>query len=458
HERPQKGRYRQFHQIGVETFGVPGPDIDVELILLSARLWQALGLGGLRLEVNTLGTPAARAAYRTNLVDYLRSRVGELDEDSRRRLDTNPLRVLDSKNREMQDVIRAAPSLLDYLDEASRAHFDGLQELLNRAGLSYVVNPRLVRGLDYYTRTVFEWLTDRLGAQSAVCAGGRYDGLVELLGGKPTPAIGFAVGLERLVELLVQTAARATDNAPQVYVVPQAQAPAAALVLAEALRDRGLRVECHLGGGSLKSQLKRADNSGARYAVLLEDADRAAVKDLRANEGQRTMALADADQEELEKLKAWWKNYGGALLIGVLLGLALLFGNKYWTQYKEQQRVAASELYEQMLQQVKESKTGDARASGEKLIGEYARTPYAGMAALMLARLSFEANDAAGARRRLEWAEAHALDPAVAHAARLRLGRLYVAGGEYDAALALASKGGPGFEAEYLELKGDAYL
>ncbi len=294
HERPQKGRYRQFHQIGVEAFGVPGPDIDVELILLSARLWQALGLGGLRLEVNTLGTPAARAAYRTNLVDYLRSRVGELDEDSRRRLDTNPLRVLDSKNREMQDVIRAAPSLLDYLDEASRAHFDGLQELLNRAGLSYVVNPRLVRGLDYYTRTVFEWLTDRLGAQSAVCAGGRYDGLVELLGGKPTPAIGFAVGLERLVELLVQTAARATDNAPQVYVVPQAQAPAAALVLAEALRDRGLRVECHLGGGSLKSQLKRADNSGARYAVLLEDADRAAVKDLRANEGQRTMALADA--------------------------------------------------------------------------------------------------------------------------------------------------------------------
>ncbi len=294
HERPQKGRYRQFHQIGVETFGVPGPDIDVELILLSARLWQALGLGGLRLEVNTLGTPAARAAYRTNLVDYLRSRVGELDEDSRRRLDTNPLRVLDSKNREMQDVIRAAPSLLDYLDEASRAHFDGLQELLNRAGLSYVVNPRLVRGLDYYTRTVFEWLTDRLGAQSAVCAGGRYDGLVELLGGKPTPAIGFAVGLERLVELLVQTAARATDNAPQVYVVPQAQAPAAALVLAEALRDRGLRVECHCGGGSLKSQLKRADNSGARYAVLLEDADRVAVKDLRANEGQRTMALADA--------------------------------------------------------------------------------------------------------------------------------------------------------------------
>ncbi len=167
---------------------------------------------------------------------------------------------------------------------------------------------------------------------------------------------------------------------------------------------------------------------------------------------------AYTDQEELEKLKAWWKNYGGALLIGVLLGLALLFGNKYWTQYKEQQRVAASELYEQMLQQVKESKTGDARASGEKLIGEYARTPYAGMAALMLARLSFEANDAAEARRRLEWAEAHALDPAVAHAARLRLGRLYVAGGEYDAALALASKGGAGFEAEYLELKGDAYL
>jgi histidyl-tRNA synthetase len=304
HERPQKGRYRQFHQIGVEAFGVPGPDIDAEMILMSARLWSALGLTGLRLEVNTLGTPAARTAYRTRLVDYLSSRVAELDEDSRRRLETNPLRVLDSKNPEMQEVIRAAPSLLDHLDAESRAHFAGLQELLNAAGLSYVVNPRLVRGLDYYSRTVFEWLTDRLGAQSAVCAGGRYDGLVEILGGKATPAIGFAIGLERLIELVMQSGAAAPDNAPQVYVAPATEDSAApALRLAERLREQGLRVECHFGGGSLKSQLKRADKSGARYAILLETADRWAVKDLRDNEGQRTMAPAEIAEYLVGRLR-----------------------------------------------------------------------------------------------------------------------------------------------------------
>lgn len=291
HERPQKGRYRQFHQIGVEAYGMTGPDVDAELILLSARLWKALGLSGLRLELNTLGTPESRSRYRERLVEYLRGHVDALDEDSRRRLDANPLRVLDSKNPAMQDLIRAAPSVLDDLDDASRAHFDGLKTLLDRAGVGYVINPRLVRGLDYYTRTVFEWQTDRLGAQSAVCAGGRYDGLVELLGGKPTPAIGFAIGLERLVELLRQEATATADDTPHVYVIPVASDRAGdALLLAERLRDRGLRVECQYTG-SLKSGLKRADKIGARYAALLEGDDAAAVKDLRGDQGQRTMAL-----------------------------------------------------------------------------------------------------------------------------------------------------------------------
>ncbi|MFL6655562.1 MAG: histidine--tRNA ligase [Sulfurifustis sp.] len=296
HERPQKGRYRQFHQIGVEAYGMTGPDVDAELILLSARFWKALGLTGLRLELNTLGTPESRSRYRDRLVDYLRQRMDALDEDSRRRLDVNPLRVLDSKNPEMQELIRAAPSLLDDLDDASRVHFEGLTSLLDRAGVGYVINPRLVRGLDYYTRTVFEWLTDRLGAQSAVCAGGRYDGLVELLGGKPTQAVGFAIGLERLVELLRQDVPATADDTPHVCVIPVASERAGdALLLAERLRDRGLRVECQYAG-SLKSGLKRADKIGARYAVLLEGGDAAAVKDLRGDEGQRTMtpgAVAD---------------------------------------------------------------------------------------------------------------------------------------------------------------------
>ena len=297
HERPQKGRYRQFHQIGAEAFGMAGPDVDAEMILLTARLWQRLGLSGLRLEINTLGTPAARAAYREQLVGYLRGRLDELDADSRRRLETNPLRVLDSKLPEMQDVIEAAPNLLDFVDPGSRAHFEGLRALLDRCGIAYHVNPRLVRGLDYYTRTVFEWLTDRLGAQAAVCAGGRYDELVALLGGAATPAIGFAIGLERVVELLAQDT-QVPDDAPQVYLAPAESETATAMRLAEALRDRGLRAECHFGGGSLKSQLKRADKSGARYALLIEAPNQAVVKDLRGDEGQRTVA-SDAVVEHL---------------------------------------------------------------------------------------------------------------------------------------------------------------
>jgi histidyl-tRNA synthetase len=286
HERPQKGRYRQFHQVGVETFGMAGPDVDAELILLGARLWRALGLEGLELQINTLGTPAARAAYRRLLVDYLETRRGELDDDSLRRLDKNPLRILDSKNPAMQDVIARAPSLQDHLDAESRAHFEDLLRLLDAHGLRYRVNPRLVRGLDYYTRSVFEWTTDRLGAQSAICAGGRYDGLVELLGGAPTTAAGFAIGLERLIELLALDGKAGAQCGPQIYLATLEGVPTGeALALAERLRDAGLRVALNCGGGGLKSQLKRADRSGARFAVLLggEEAARQAValKDLR---------------------------------------------------------------------------------------------------------------------------------------------------------------------------------
>jgi histidyl-tRNA synthetase len=299
HERPQKGRYRQFHQIGVEAFGIGTPDIDAELILLTARLWRELGIQGLELQINSLGTPAARAQYRQVLVEYLRAHIETLDEDSRRRLETNPLRVLDSKNPAMQALIAAAPNLHEHLDEESRRHLEQLCAMLQAAAIPYRVNPRLVRGLDYYTRTVFEWVTTHLGAQGTVCAGGRYDGLVEQLGGQSTPAAGFALGLERLAELAAVQQVTGADRSPQVYVAPlgEGQVVQQALLLAEQLRDTGLRVELHCGGGSLKSQLKRADRSGARYALLLGESELAAaqvsVKNLRADEAQHTVGLAE---------------------------------------------------------------------------------------------------------------------------------------------------------------------
>lgn len=308
HERPQKGRYRQFHQIGVEAFGLAGPDIDAEVILLSARLWRALALDGLTLHINSLGTAAARAAYRDELVAFLRGRLDELDEDSRRRLETNPLRVLDSKHPAMQAIIAEAPQLLEHLDDASREHFARLREYLDAAGVRYQVNPRLVRGLDYYSRTVFEWQTDKLGAQSAVCAGGRYDGLVELLGGKPTPAIGFALGLERLVELLTLQDSPVADFAPQIYIaVAGAAQTSLALTLAETLRTKGLRVELHCGGGNLGNQLKRADRSGARFALIVGEAEQTAatvtVKDLRRSDPQRQVSQRDVADDLLQQLK-----------------------------------------------------------------------------------------------------------------------------------------------------------
>ena len=298
HERPQKGRYRQFHQIGVEVFGVATPDIDAELIRMSARLWRRLGIDGLRLEINSLGTAACRAAYRERLVDYLRGQHAVLDEDSRRRLDTNPLRVLDSKNPAMHGVIAQAPSLLDHLDGESAAHFARVKAELDDAGIAYRVNPRLVRGLDYYTRTVFEWVSDTLGAQGTVCAGGRYDGLVEQLGGQPTPAVGFALGMERLVELAARHGSAAADDAPLAYLVMLGDAAERrGALLAERLRDAGLTVESNLGGGSLKSQMKRADRSRARYALLLGEAELAAgvvsVKALRAEARQQELGEAE---------------------------------------------------------------------------------------------------------------------------------------------------------------------
>jgi len=294
HERPQKGRYRQFHQIGVEVFGMEGPDIDAEMILMSARILRQLGLfDSVVLHINSLGTSEARAAYRGKLVEYLTLHQDKLDEDSQRRLEGNPLRILDSKNPEMQQLIEDAPKLMDHLDEVSVAHFERLKAYLDQAGIKYVVNPRLVRGLDYYSRTVFEWITDQLGAQGTVLAGGRFDGLVEQLGGKPTPAIGFAMGIERLVALLEdQQLARRVDSVPHVYFMAMGgEAELRAMQLAEELREQvaGLRVQLHCGGGSFKSQMKRADKLGARFALILGEDEMqggmVAVKDMQ--EGQQ---------------------------------------------------------------------------------------------------------------------------------------------------------------------------
>ena len=281
YERPQKGRQRQFHQVGVETFGIATPDIDAEVILLSARLWRELGIADdVELQINSIGSSESRGAYREALVEWLRSRASELDDDSQRRLDSNPLRILDSKNPDTQALLDGAPALADFLDEESVNHFERLKELLDAAGVRYVVNPRLVRGLDYYNKTVFEWVTDRLGAQGTICAGGRYDGLVEQLGGKPTPGVGFAMGVERLVLLLAETETSLGER-PQTDVYGLCMGDAAqteALKVVESLRDemQNCRLVLHSGGGSFKSQMKKADKSGARVALIWGDDEVAA--------------------------------------------------------------------------------------------------------------------------------------------------------------------------------------
>jgi len=300
HERPQKGRYRQFNQLDVEAVGLPGPDVDAELIALTARLWRRLGIERIRLEINSLGTPESRRAYREMLVGYFRAHESALDADSRRRLEGNPLRILDSKNPEMRAVIAGAPLLTDHLDPESREHFAALCAALETLGIPFRVNPRLVRGLDYYTRTVFEWITDALGAQDAVCSGGRYDGLIEQLGGEPTPGIGFAMGMERAVELLVQTGRVPAPTPADVYVVVSgARATAAGTGLVERLRDElpGRRFDLNLGGGNFKAQFRRADRSGAALAVILGDDELArgvaAVKPLRREAGQTECPLPE---------------------------------------------------------------------------------------------------------------------------------------------------------------------
>ena len=310
YERPQKGRYRQFHQVDVEALGFPGPDVDSELIIMSARIWRKLGLAGLTLNVNSLGTPESRRVYREKLVAYFRGHESSLDEDSRRRLGGNPLRILDSKNPAMRPIIDGAPLITDHLDPESAAHFTRLQRDLDAAGVGYVVNPRLVRGLDYYSRTVFEWVTGDLGSQDAVCSGGRYDGLVAQLGGEPVPAIGWALGEERIVELMRLQQRAGDETSADVYVVLGGEAAeAAGLGVAESLRDAlpGLRVEMNCGAGSFKSQLKRADRSGARYAVILGEEELArgvaGLKALREEAGQSAVPLADL-AGELSRLVA----------------------------------------------------------------------------------------------------------------------------------------------------------
>ncbi|HEX7047584.1 MAG TPA: histidine--tRNA ligase [Gammaproteobacteria bacterium] len=300
YERPQKGRYRQFHQFGVEAFGLPGPDIDAEVIFVSAALWRELGVENLQLELNTLGSNESRDRYRAALVDYFSKYKNELDDDGRRRLQSNPLRLLDSKHDGTRKLLPAAPKFAEYLDDESRAHFDALCDLLSNAGLAVTLNPLLVRGLDYYNRTVFEWTTDQLGAQAAVCSGGRYDGLVELLGGKPVPAIGWGLGIERLIALLEAQGQLPGERTPHAYfVLAGAAAEERGLLLAEQWRAKvpGLRMQANLGGGGIKAQFRRADKSGAAVALVLGEDELAAneitVKFLREEREQQRCAIAD---------------------------------------------------------------------------------------------------------------------------------------------------------------------
>jgi len=297
HERPQKGRYRQFHQVGAEALGYAGPDIDAELIIMCADLWKRLGVSGVRLEIGTLGSAESRSVHRTRLIGYLQRHLCKLDEDASRRLHSNPLRILDSKNAGMREIIEGAPRLLDDLDEDSLIHFEGLQQILREQGIDFEINPRLVRGLDYYNRTVFEWVTDKLGAQGTVCAGGRYDGLVEQVGGKATPACGFALGVERVLALVMDSAI--PQALPDVYVIHKGEvATGFAWKTVRNLRDHGFQAILHCGEGSFKAQMRKADASGARFAVIIGDdeaqAGEISIKPLREAAEQVRVGLAEA--------------------------------------------------------------------------------------------------------------------------------------------------------------------
>ena len=303
HERPQKGRYRQFHQLGAETFGMAGADIEVELILIAAQLWQKLGLNTIELQINSLGSAASRAVYREKLVAYFNAHFDELDEESQRRLNTNPLRILDTKNPDMQALVEQAPKLAEHLDEHSKAHFDEFKDRLDALGIDYVVNPCLVRGLDYYSHTVFEWVTTELGAQGTVCAGGRYDALVEQMGGKPTHAAGFALGIERLVALLENNGA-VVPKQPDIYFLSlDLESSKKAFELCEKIRSNypQLSIVQHCGGGSFKSQIKKADKSGAKWALILAENERLnhqiSIKFLREDKQQLTIKQSQLHEE-----------------------------------------------------------------------------------------------------------------------------------------------------------------
>jgi histidyl-tRNA synthetase len=299
HERPQRGRYRQFHQVGVEALGYAGPEVDAEVILMCRALWRDLGLPEVRLDINSLGQPEERRAHRAALIVHFEAHRDQLDADAQRRLHSNPLRILDTKNPAMQPLVEAAPQLMSFLGEASLRHFDALKAMLDAAGQPYRVNPRLVRGMDYYNLTVFEWVTDLLGAQGTICGGGRYDGLMELVGGKPAPGIGWGMGIERVLDLVQQAGALPPAPVPDAYaIVPDAAAMPAAVKTVEALRAVGVAVQLHAGGGSMKSQFKRADASGARHALIFGSDEMArgevAIKPLRdASAAQRTLPLAE---------------------------------------------------------------------------------------------------------------------------------------------------------------------
>ena len=307
HERPQRGRYRQFHQFGAEALGFAGPDVDAELIIMASDLWAALGLEGIALEINSLGQPAERLAHRQALIAYLEAHAEQLDEDAKRRLHSNPLRILDTKNPAMQALVNAAPRLMEYLGTESLAHFERLKSLLDAHGVTYTVNPRLVRGMDYYNLSVFEFVTTQLGSQGTVCAGGRYDGLFEQIGGKAAPAVGWALGMERILELLKEQGRLPEAPVPDAYaVVPDAAAMDRVMPVLRALRLQGLKVQMHAAGaegmGSMKSQFKKADGSGARMALIFGEQELAqgqvAVKPLRGERtegGQQLMALSDVD-------------------------------------------------------------------------------------------------------------------------------------------------------------------
>ncbi len=308
HERPQKERYRQFYQFGIEAVGWQGPDIDAEILLLGERLWKALDIKDVTLEINSLGSTASRQQFRKDLVDYLQQHRNELDSDSQRRLDGNPLRILDSKNTQTQEVLDGAPDMLEYLDDEASAHFTSLRRYLDGSGVNYRVNPRLVRGLDYYSSTVFEWVTDKLGAQNAVCAGGRYDGLIEQLGGAATPAAGFALGMERVIALVAQNKTLSWDDKPGTYLVLMGEAAQHdGIKLAEALRDHGVYTLVNCGDGSIKSQMKRADKSGAQLALIIGDNEIAqtsvTVKSLRAEGEQQQLPMDQVVNYVKEKLK-----------------------------------------------------------------------------------------------------------------------------------------------------------